>query len=356
MERESIERLLAAYATGGLSEEDRRKLFAAALEDQALFDQLMEEDSLRELIEMPGVRDHLIDALQEEPVLAAAEAVLAMPAPAARAKMAPADHLAAEPAPANRHHPQWYAWAAGLGVVFVSGAITYTLLTEPAQFALVHAPKPPADVKPFVPPPAREASGGAPTVAAPEPLVAMAPKDTRQLPQADIPLPSAPPPPPPSPARREAADAAVVAAEAEEKITAELRKESTADQQEAPSGAAARNRVPMAASAPASLMRKTAAEATAWRQAPAGEWVRITEADRVTATDRIVIRYTPATAGTVTLRNAAGASLASQEGRAGVLLEFAVPATALQQPAGRTTTFTLQPAAGPPAQIILQIR
>ncbi len=354
MERESIERLLAAYATGGLSEEDRRKLFAAALEDQELFDQLMEEDSLRELIEMPGVRDHLIDALQEEPVPAAAKAVLAMPAPAARAKMAPADHLPAEPAPASRRHPQWYAWAAGLGVVFVSGAITYTLLTEPDQFALVHAPKPPADVKPFVPPPVREASGGAPAVAAPEPLVAMAPKDTRQLPQADIPLPSAPPPTP-SPARREAADAAVVTAEAEEKITAELRKEAAPGRPEAPSGAAARTRSPLAVSAPASLMKKSAAEATAWRQAAGGEWVRLAEADRVTAADRIVIRYTPATTGTVTLRNAAGVSLASQEGRAGVLLEFAVPATAMPPPGG-TATFTLHPAAGPPAQIILQIR
>jgi hypothetical protein len=356
MEREAIERLLAEYATGGLSAEDRKKLFTAAMEDQDLFDQLMEEDALRELIELPGARDQLIDALQEEmePATVGRAAVYSMPAPAAPAAKSSMEQPAAEVAPPRRRMPIWYAWAAGLGVVFFSGVITYSILAPRTHFAVAHIPTPPTDFKPFTPPPAREASTAAPVVSAPEPLVAMAPKDTRQLPQADIPLPSAPPPPP---ARMEAADAAPGAAQAEEKLLAEVRKDAEPERQASSAEAEmGRARTPAAAGAPA-VFRKTAPMgASAWRQTPGGEWVRLSEADRVANTDRVVIRYTPASNGMVALRDAADATLASRAGRTGVEMEFAVPNAALRRESGATITLTVQPAAGQAAKIVLRIR
>lgn len=60
---EEIRRLMASYATGSLTEAERRMLYEAALDDQDLFDQLAGEHSLKELIEAPGVRDRLVAKL-----------------------------------------------------------------------------------------------------------------------------------------------------------------------------------------------------------------------------------------------------------------------------------------------------
>lgn len=59
------ERLLAGYAAGLLTEEERSRLFAAALRDQALFDALADEDALRELLEDPAARAKVLAALAE---------------------------------------------------------------------------------------------------------------------------------------------------------------------------------------------------------------------------------------------------------------------------------------------------
>ena len=45
--------LLGGYATDSLTEEERQKLLRAALEDQTLFDTLLEEDGVRELLAAP---------------------------------------------------------------------------------------------------------------------------------------------------------------------------------------------------------------------------------------------------------------------------------------------------------------
>ena len=177
MERENLDRLLAEYATGGLSEEDKKKLFAAALEDQEFFEQLIEEDSLREAIEMPGARNRLIDALQEEEVTA----IVASVATAASA-----------PTIARRAVPRWMtllAWSSGIGVVFVSAGITYFLLTDYRSMNMVAVRK---DYKPFVAPPESEVPPPPATVEEPPKLVGALRKDS--IPSANIPLPSAPPP------------------------------------------------------------------------------------------------------------------------------------------------------------------
>jgi hypothetical protein len=61
--------LLGGYATGTLSEDERRLLFEVAMEDQEIFDELAREQALKEMLETPGVRDRLTAAL--EPTLEA---------------------------------------------------------------------------------------------------------------------------------------------------------------------------------------------------------------------------------------------------------------------------------------------
>ena len=92
MNRQDVEKLLGGYASGALSEEEERALFAAALEDQQLFDALAREQSLRDLLRDPAARATLLTALDEQPlpwyrrwskplVLAAAAALLAIVLP-----------------------------------------------------------------------------------------------------------------------------------------------------------------------------------------------------------------------------------------------------------------------------------
>jgi hypothetical protein len=63
MSREEIQKLLGGYATNTLTAEEQQALFAAALEDQELFDALGREQSLRDLLRDPAARGHLLAAL-----------------------------------------------------------------------------------------------------------------------------------------------------------------------------------------------------------------------------------------------------------------------------------------------------
>ncbi len=65
MKREAIRKLLGGYATGTLTEQERKALFAAALEDQRLFDALADEEALRELLRDEGFRRELAASLEE---------------------------------------------------------------------------------------------------------------------------------------------------------------------------------------------------------------------------------------------------------------------------------------------------
>lgn len=57
--------LLGAYATGTLTSEEQQALFIAALEDQALFDELAKEQALKEVFDDPAARGELLGALTE---------------------------------------------------------------------------------------------------------------------------------------------------------------------------------------------------------------------------------------------------------------------------------------------------
>lgn len=60
-----LEKLLGGYATGTLTEEERKALFEAALRDQALFNALENEHALKELLDDPRHRRRLLEALEQ---------------------------------------------------------------------------------------------------------------------------------------------------------------------------------------------------------------------------------------------------------------------------------------------------
>ena len=65
MSREDIRMLVGGYASGTLTGEERRALMEAALEDQALFEELAREEPLRDLLSDPAARAHLLAALND---------------------------------------------------------------------------------------------------------------------------------------------------------------------------------------------------------------------------------------------------------------------------------------------------
>ncbi len=65
--RDDIRKLIGGYATGTLTESERKLLFEAALEDQDLFDELAREQALKEALEQPGAKQRLIASLTPAP-------------------------------------------------------------------------------------------------------------------------------------------------------------------------------------------------------------------------------------------------------------------------------------------------
>jgi hypothetical protein len=64
MTQEDIRKLLGGYATNALTDDERKSLFEAALEDQELFNALYDEDALRELLADPESRAGIRQALE----------------------------------------------------------------------------------------------------------------------------------------------------------------------------------------------------------------------------------------------------------------------------------------------------
>ena len=57
--------LISGHATDALSAAEMRRLYRAALDDQEIFDRLVEEESWRQLLVAPGVREQLLETLAE---------------------------------------------------------------------------------------------------------------------------------------------------------------------------------------------------------------------------------------------------------------------------------------------------
>jgi hypothetical protein len=71
VKRDDIRKLLGGYATGTLTDAERKALFEAAMEDQTLFDTIADEGVLKELLDDPQARAYLLEALpaRQEPVV-----------------------------------------------------------------------------------------------------------------------------------------------------------------------------------------------------------------------------------------------------------------------------------------------
>lgn len=65
MNRDEVHKLIGGYASGSLTEEERRQLFEAALEDQELFDALQNEQAVKELLDDPFSREQIRRAAAE---------------------------------------------------------------------------------------------------------------------------------------------------------------------------------------------------------------------------------------------------------------------------------------------------
>jgi hypothetical protein len=115
--RDDIRKLIGGYATGTLTETERRMLFEAALDDQELFDELSREQALKELLEEPGAKQRLLAALEKP---------------------------AHKPAPIAWWRRPW-PWA--LAATVVLGVALTSLLpqrsTRPTEVAVVSQPAPP---------------------------------------------------------------------------------------------------------------------------------------------------------------------------------------------------------------------
>ncbi|MBM3786173.1 MAG: hypothetical protein FJW30_17580 [Acidobacteria bacterium] len=299
MRNEHIERLLALYATGSLTGDEKRELFAAALHDPELFDSLAEEDSIRELVEMPGAKARLLESLEED-----------------------------RPAvPATPRRPLWFAWAAGMAVVLVSAGISYVAFEKSSNKAVEvsesRAPERPAP-KPFTPPPPVPAvRKPAPRVDAP-PVIESGPA---QMPAMSAPLPSAPPPP---------------LAREPERRRQELPKPALAERDEAK---LARNQLadsaPAAGAAPV-VKSHMATGASVWRRASDGIWIRVTPQDLVDRAAALSVRFTP-------LENASYAVTAGPgfsqvvPGRAGEEFDVVIPPRIVGSVEGNVLQISIAP-------------
>ncbi len=162
------------WAPGNLTPEERKRLAEAALRDQSLFNELAEEDRLRELLEDPAVRADALRALENRP---------------------------------------WFArplvWTAASALA--AGAILVAILIRPPQpstpeakveIAEARRPEPPPQSHASVPPPAAArrakadpavADAKRPALPPPEAASPVSPSEPKPVPQNE-PLAAAPPP------------------------------------------------------------------------------------------------------------------------------------------------------------------
>jgi hypothetical protein len=211
--REDIQKLAGGYATGSLTDAERRTLFEAALDDQELFDELAREQALKELLETPGAKDRLL-AVVEHTV---------------------------------RDKPFWvngWFWIAALAISIAIGLVVPRYLV-PTSSEIETAQEIPPTPPPAVAPPAAPPVTGTATEERKTPAPRRAPATKAQSPAAEPPreVASAPVAEPPASALGGLAGGA-------------------------PQAAASRAAAPVAAPLPAALKNELQAKATAALQSP----------------------------------------------------------------------------------------
>lgn len=230
---DDLKLLLGGYATGTLTPAEREKLFAAALENQEIFDALADDQALKELLEDPESRGYLREALhettsrplEEQPHLMRMSVAAAAAAPMPR----PPSTFAAAPPPRSGFRSAYLALAAVIVISTSVGAWFYLRAPEQKQVASVATnspiqPKPQVEMAKAPPPQEFRDRREAPRQAAAqassaEPAKA---KDRSRDEVRDQVAPASPPPPPPapSPVAEPTPAPVVVAAEAEAKAVA----------------------------------------------------------------------------------------------------------------------------------------
>lgn len=154
MNRGDAIKLLGGYATGTLTDEERRALFDAALADQELFNALGDEQALKELLDDPAARGYILANL-------------------------------------DRPRRRWFSWPvfAGSAGAIAAAVIIVVALHQPQ----LEEPRRRVEAtRPFVPPPATQAEAPAELAVPPKLKVsgAQAPAEIARV----LPEPAAPPP------------------------------------------------------------------------------------------------------------------------------------------------------------------
>ncbi len=207
---DELQALLSGYAAGTLSAAERQRLFSAAIHNQDLFDQLMEEETLRATLAHPFAKPTLIHALRSDaPSEAEAAAVAASPTTVARA--------------ITTRSPRWH-YPSIAALVFIGLASLYFWLKPSTQGPqLAQAPPPPerlaeketaldGSARPAAPPPSSSAAAPAtPKPARPSPPASL--RDERvDAPASPAPMAAPASPEATPPAARETITAAETAA------------------------------------------------------------------------------------------------------------------------------------------------
>ena len=141
-----IRHLLGGYATGTLTDDERARLFAAALDDQALFDALAEEQPLKDLLDDPESRGYLLAEL-DQPAPTDTPVVAVRMSKMARSGSAPTSTSVSMPQskPTARF---WLPFAAVMMALVVTGWFWWKSAPEPNMQVAVNAP--PASIVPAV--------------------------------------------------------------------------------------------------------------------------------------------------------------------------------------------------------------
>lgn len=134
-----IRHLLGGYATGTLTDDERERLFAAALDDQALFDALAEEQPLKDLLDDPESRGYLLAEL-DQPAQADTPMVAARMSKMARSAPAPTS-VSMPPPPAKPTARFWLPFAAVMMALLVTGWFWWKSAPEPNMQVAAVAPK-----------------------------------------------------------------------------------------------------------------------------------------------------------------------------------------------------------------------
>ena len=304
MKPEDIRKLLGGYATGTLTAAERDLLFAAALEDQTLFDTLANEEALRALLDDPAVRGELLATLDEKGAAKTDEEPRTYAAPvqaaAPRAKSAPE-------AAARKASPPWltprriaFAGALAIAIFLIAGVVTFERRRiAPAEVAVNRSPQvlpqtqiPAGQITPAPAPPsnAETKNNAVPAVAgtraidtaapvgrrdvpasppAPSQIASATSEKQRSGPETAEPFASAKPGTPAIDERQRSADAATNAFTDLSKDT-ERKAEQRAEQSTAASAVPPVRTAPAAAAPPPPTKKAEESDATSKREAAAG--------------------------------------------------------------------------------------